>query len=153
MDDTLTRLDPRFKRVMMIQSGIFSLFLLGAGIIGDLAIDGLPPVFTIAALILGIGLTFVLPIRRYRSRGYSMDDDRLRTVQGVWNHWDILVPFTRVQHLDVHQGPLERANGISTLVLHTAGTENSSVALPGLAYEDAIAMRDTIRDMVQARSQ
>ena len=153
MDDTLTKLDPRYRRVMMIQSGLFSLFLLGAGIIGDVIVDGLPPIFSIAALVLAVLLTFVLPTRRYRARGYAMDEHRLRTVQGVWNHWDIVVPFTRVQHLDVHQGPVERANGIATLVLHTAGTDNSSVTLPGLAYEDAIAMRDAIRDLVQARSQ
>jgi uncharacterized protein len=58
-------------------------------------------------------------------------------------------PFGRVQHIDVHRGPLERFYGLATLVLHTAGNHNASVALPGLAHEDALAMREEIRAHVK----
>ena len=154
MDDTdnLTRLDPRFRRVLMIRALIWGAILVTAAIIADVALDDFPNVIWIPAVVLSCVLAGYLPLRRYSSRGYHMGEEMLRTVQGVWNHWDIVVPFGRVQHLDVHQAPLERANGIATLVLHTAGTEASSVSLEGLAYEDAIAMRDHIRDVVQARS-
>ena len=154
MDDTenLTRLDPRFRRVLVIRALIWGAVLLTAAVIADIAFDQFPNVLWIAAVLFALFQSGFLPSRRYRARGYQMTDDQLRTVQGVWNHWDITVPFGRVQHLDVHQGPLERANGIATLILHTAGTEASSVSLEGLAYEDAIAMRDRIRDVVQARS-
>lgn len=154
MDDIheLTRLDPRYRRVLVIKALIWAAILIPAALIADFALDDFPNVIWIAPVLLAIVQAGVLPGRRYRSRGYAMNADQLRIVQGVWNHWDITVPFGRVQHLDVHQGPLERANGIATLVLHTAGTQASSVALEGLAYEDAIAMRDTIRDEVQARS-
>ena len=150
--DALTRLDPRYRRVMMISGAMTSALILAAALIADQALDALPDYLWLGALVIGAVLTFVLPSRRYASRGYRIDADQLRTVQGVWNHWDTIVPFTRVQHLDVHQGVLERGNGIATLVLHTAGTEGSSVQLAGLAYEDAIAMRDAIRDRVQALS-
>ena len=60
-----------------------------------------------------------------------------------------MVPFGRVQHIDVHQGPIERAYGLATLVLHTAGTHNASVALPGLGHDDALAMREDIRAHVK----
>lgn len=148
----LTKLDPRFRRVLIIRALIWGLLLIPAALVADFALDEFPNVLWIPAVLLTLFLAGFLPFRRYRSRGYRMGEEELRTVQGVWSHWDITVPFGRVQHLDVHQGPLERANGIATLVLHTAGTEGASVSLEGLAYEDAIAMRDTIRDVVQARS-
>jgi hypothetical protein len=59
------------------------------------------------------------------------------------------VPFGRVQHIDVEKGPVERYYGLATLVLHTAGTHNASVSLPGLAEEDALAMREAIRAKIR----
>ena len=73
-------------------------------------------------------------------------------VRGLWWRRDITVPFGRVQHLDVTQGPLERLFGLGTLVLHTAGNHNSSVALPGLAHAQALTMRDAIRAHVALHS-
>jgi membrane protein YdbS with pleckstrin-like domain len=56
-----------------------------------------------------------------------------------------VVPLRRVQHLDVAQGPLERAFGVTRLVLHTAGTMNSQIVLPGLTRATAEGIRDEIR--------
>ena len=159
MDDTalpdpetpdLTPLDPRYKRLLRIAGAIYALILLGAATIAEIALDGYAGVFWAPALILGGLLVFGLPGRRYRSRGYRLGADDLRVVKGVWFHSDITVPLGRVQHIDVAQGPIERANGLATLVLHTAGTDNSSVSLEGLAHEDAAAMRDTVREVMRA---
>ena len=59
------------------------------------------------------------------------------------------MPFGRVQHIDVDQGPLERAFHLATLTVHTAGSHNASVSLPGLAHEDAVAMREEIRAAIR----
>ena len=56
-----------------------------------------------------------------------------------------VVPFGRVQHIDVAQGPIERSFGLATLILHTAGTRGASVPLPGLLFDEAERMRDRIR--------
>ena len=90
-------------------------------------------------------LVIRVPLRRYRARGYHQGDDRLRVVRGFLTRFDTVVPFGRVQHIDVRQGALERAYGLATLVLHTAGNHNASVVLPGLLREDAMAMREAIR--------
>ncbi len=74
-----------------------------------------------------------------------MAAQRLRVVRGLWWRSDSMVPFGRVQHIDVDRGPLERYYGLATLTVHTAGTHGASVHLPGLLHDDALAMRDTIR--------
>jgi membrane protein YdbS with pleckstrin-like domain len=95
-------------------------------------------------------LVVFLPWRRYSARGYLMGADRLRVARGVMFRKDTVVPFGRVQHIDVERGPLERYYGLATLVLHTAGTHNASIRLPGLGEEDAVAMREAIRDRIAA---
>ena len=62
---------------------------------------------------------------------------------------DTIVPFVRVQHIDVGQGPIERWFGLSHLIVHTSGTHNSTVTLPGLPSDRAAAMRETIRRHIQ----
>src|SRR3546814_15781801 len=62
---------------------------------------------------------------------------------------DTIVPFVRVQHIDVGQGPVERLFSLSHLIVHTSGTHNSTVTLPGLRADLAAAMRETIRRHIQ----
>tara|TARA_B100000678_G_scaffold158800_1_gene132703 strand:+ start:59 stop:580 length:522 start_codon:yes stop_codon:yes gene_type:complete len=112
------------------------------------------PNFLIAgpvALIL-IWLVVFLPHRRYAARGHAMSDDRLRVVKGLLFHSDTIVPFGRVQHIDVDRGPIERYYGLATLQLYTAGSHGDVVSLPGLAHEDALEMRETIRAHIKRES-
>ncbi len=153
--EPLTQLDPAYKTVVRIEGMLTLLPILIAAAVLGIA-DVLPSPWTWAPLIVpalvAIVLVILLPMKRYLSRGYHMSDDRLRVVKGVMFHADTVVPFSRVQHLDVEQGPLERAFGIARLILHTAGTHNSSVTLPGLAHADAVAMREDIRAHVKRES-
>ena len=148
-DEPLTKLDPAYVTVMRIQTLLFALpFVAGAlaAEVQGLLFAGafLVPVVLVFAL-----LAIMVPLRRFNARGYDMGADRLRVVRGLMFRADTVVPFSRVQHIDVEQGPLERAFGISRLILHTAGTHNASVTLPGLKHEDAVAMREEIRAHVK----
>jgi uncharacterized protein len=78
-----------------------------------------------------------------------MEAEELHIAQGVWTRIETVVPLARVQHIDVSQGPIERGFGVCRLVLHTAGTMNSRVVLPGLARATAERMRDEIRARIR----
>lgn len=107
----------------------------------DARIYGVPAlVFALSVLALTS-----LPERRWQRWGYAMRDTQLRIVRGWLFRTDTIVPYNRMQHIDIAQGPIERLCGVSSLVVHTAGTHNSTVSLPGLSPADAAAMRDTIR--------
>jgi membrane protein YdbS with pleckstrin-like domain len=136
--DALTPLHPNYVKVVRLGTLVLE------------SADALPRGAFLAPVLLGVLYLFIrVPLRRYQARGYQLGADRLRVVRGLLFRSDTVVPFGRVQHIDVHQGPLERAYGLATLVLHTAGTHNASVALPGLAHADATAMREDIRAHVQ----
>jgi membrane protein YdbS with pleckstrin-like domain len=145
----LTRLDPRYPRLLRLGVLLWLLpFLIGAIVLEAAAMPF--PGLALAPVVLVGGYALLrIPLRRYEARGYHMGADRLRVVKGLLFHVDTVVPFGRVQHLDVEQGPLERLYGLATLTLHTAGTHNASVALPGLAHETALEMREAIRAHVR----
>jgi hypothetical protein len=147
--DALTPLHPNYVKLVRLTALLFALPPVIVALI--LETRGLLPRGAILAPVglLALWLVIRAPLRRYHARGFQMGEDRLRVVRGLLFNSDTVVPFGRVQHIDVHQGPLERAYGLGTLVLHTAGNHNASVALPGLAHGDALAMREDIRAHVK----
>ena len=142
----LTPLHPNHVKVLRINALLLSLPFGAGALVLEFATDFLRtgtiilPVLVVAAL-----AVLRVPLRRYHAKGYDMGADRLRVVRGLLFRSDTVVPFGRVQHIDVDAGPIERAYGLATLTLHTAGSHNASVHLPGLANEDAMAMREEIR--------
>ena len=148
-EDPLTPLHPNYVKVVRLATLLFALPFVVAALGFEVA--GVLPrgAFLVPVLLLALWLIIRTPLRRYHARGYQMGDDRLRVVRGLIFRADTVVPFGRVQHIDVHQGPIERAYGLGTLVLHTAGTHNASVSLPGLGHGDAMTMREEIRAHVK----
>lgn len=148
-NEGLTPVDPAYVKVMRIEAvGASIPFVVGAIVLESRGFL-FTGAFLVPVVLLAMLLILMVPLRRYNARGYDMADDRLRVARGLLFRKDTVVPFSRVQHIDVLQGPLERAFGIGRLVLHTAGTHNASVLLPGLNYERASEMREEIRAHVK----
>jgi len=80
----------------------------------------------------------------FKHFSYAMTDYGLYINQGVFWRRKIIVPRNRVQHTDVIQGPLERKFDLAQLVVHTAGTRNASVKLPGISHETAERLRESL---------
>ncbi len=145
----LTPLNPAYVTTTRIASALVYLpFLVGAGVLEYAQL--LPPggVF-VPVFLLYIFVAFVVPARKYRHWGYDMGLDRLRIVRGYMFFRDTVVPFGRIQHIDVEQGPIDRRYDLATLTVHTAGNHNSTVTLPGLLHADALSMRETIRAAIR----
>ena len=147
--DALTPLHPNYVKVVRLATLVAALPFVVTALVLEFAGTLPHGSFLAPVLLLVLWLIIRVPLRRYQARGYQLGPDRLRVVRGLLFRSDTVVPFGRVQHIDVHQGPIARAYGLGTLVLHTAGTHNASVSLPGLAHADALAMREEIRAHVR----
>jgi uncharacterized protein len=158
---TWRALDPRhvayLHTVRGIRVGVEALVLL---VFAPVAFaDGwLTPAFlavlvgSLVALVLFDGALAVwLPPVQWRRASWRIDDLGIEIRTGVWWRSCVAVPRTRIQHLDVAQGPVQRRFGLGTLVLHTAGTFSASVALDGLAHETAMALRDDLAAWTKAQ--
>ncbi len=82
------------------------------------------------------------PPIEHRHASYRVDRLGIRIRRGVLWRREISVPVSRVQHIDVSQGPLERSYGLGTLVIYTAGAEFARVSLHGLDHSTALRIRD-----------
>ena len=147
-------LDPRIIDVRQTV-GLITAAILSAGGLLALGSTGLAmrPSWTTVALGAGGWLTMSAllawwlwrwPGIAYRYASYRIDDAGIEIRRGVVWRSIINVPRSRVQHTDVSQGPIERSHELSTLIIHTAGTEHARVGLPGLARPVAIALRDQL---------
>lgn len=149
----MSPLHPGQLWVLRVRAALTAAALLVAVLIGDFGPLRETPVpagfVTGIAVLLLAWWVIVIPGRRYRSWGYEMGEDELQIRHGIWTRKRTVVPFGRVQHIDVAQGPIERRFGVGTLILHTAGTRTSEVTLPGLGYEEAGRMRDQIRAQIR----
>jgi uncharacterized protein len=81
---------------------------------------------------------------RWRRTRWSLDVQGLRVRHGLLWRTEVLVPRSRVQHLDIERGPLERQFGLATLVVHTAGSQTTALRQAGLADADAVMLRDAM---------
>lgn len=124
--------------------------LIGAGLgmgIGALAhgfFDTPIWIGPIAGVLLGALYGAWLGGRRHGYYRWKLDDEGFAVRKGRMWQSETHVPATRVQHLDVKRGPLERGRQLATLVIHTAGTRLESIKVPCLDYGDAEALRATL---------
>jgi membrane protein YdbS with pleckstrin-like domain len=147
--DELTPLHPNYVKVARLAAILMT--IPPVIILGVWEILGIVPHGLVSVPVLLLLAWFIIraPLKRYAARGYQMGDDRLRVVRGLMWRKDTVVPFGRVQHIDVERGPIERRYGLATLVVHTAGTHNASVSLPGIGEDDALRMREAIREKIR----
>ncbi|MEL1263088.1 PH domain-containing protein [Pseudoxanthomonas putridarboris] len=83
-------------------------------------------------------------VRRHRRTSWKLDGEGFAVRRGNWWRNETLIPISRVQHLDLKRGPLERGMKLATLVVHTAGTRMAALSLSGLDTVDAERLRDTL---------
>ena len=140
--ETAYRAVLRTRTVLSWLPLVIGALVLDNFVLEDSAFRGIP---SLVVATLAIASIAVVPQRIWRRLGYRLGDRMLRIVRGWLFHTDTVVPFVRVQHIDVARGPLDKLFGTASLIVHTAGTHNSVVTLPGLAPDDALSLRDTIR--------
>ncbi len=102
----------------------------------------------LALLVLIPLINILLIFRRYRALGYAEREEDFMVRRGVLFHRIQATPYGRIQSAEVYSGPIERAFGLWSLHLRTAGT-HSSIHLPGLDKPTA----DRLREELVARGQ
>ncbi len=104
-----------------------------------------PYIFTLIALVMAF--IYVSEIKGFKHVGYAV-----RTHDIIYKHgwlWRsiVAVPFNRIQHIEVHQGPIDRLFDLSSIILYTAG--GSDVEIEGLLPDKA----NSIKAYVMSKNQ
>jgi uncharacterized protein len=89
--------------------------------------------------------------RRVRAWAYCERDDDLLVQRGVMFSRLSVVPYGRMQFIDVIAGPIERAFGLATVRMHTAAAA-SDARIPGLSQDEAARLRDHLAELGEAKA-
>ena len=108
------------------------------------------PFTPLASLALG-AIAWGVVGRRFRSWGYAEREDDLLVRRGVMFARLSVVPYGRMQFIDVTAGPLERAFSRATVRLHTAAAATDA-RIPGLEREEAARLRDRLAELGEAQA-
>ena len=141
------RLPPAAGVVRGIAGAIAGLVVGGpAGFFATRAIDGfgIRLLLLLAIIMAAAAAGAWIGRARWRRTRRPIASSFHRVRRGLLWHVEVLVPRSRVQHLDVERGPLERHFGLATLVVHTAGSQTQALRQSGLADGDAVALRDAL---------
>jgi len=139
-------LPPRARSLFRVTDALLLAVLLGfAGALSASVLDfDLAAALGFAGIVAGLGLGLATGGYRHRRTQWVLDEEGFAVARGRWWRRETRVPATRVQHLDLKHGPLERRWRLATLVVHTAGSKFGALSLSGLDAGDAEALRDRL---------
>jgi membrane protein YdbS with pleckstrin-like domain len=147
---TWSRVSPRLARMRRVL--LFALLVPLAGIVVGVGFAS-----TVAALVIGVvGVVLLVWAwfavgRNLRSWGYLERDDDLLVTHGAMFKKLTVVPYGRMQLVDVKAGPIERAFGLVRVKLHTAAA-TTDAEVCGLTPDIAAALRDRLTALGEAHA-
>jgi membrane protein YdbS with pleckstrin-like domain len=142
-------LDPRVRLVWISGALITAVLLGGMVSVGSVLVFGQAWPGGLATATLAV-LGSVHALLRYRSWSYEVRADSLYLERGVFTRVSTVVPYVRIQHVDVSRGPIERLVGLATTVVYTAGSRGADVSVPGLTPEDAEGLQRRLKRLAIA---
>jgi membrane protein YdbS with pleckstrin-like domain len=105
----------------------------------------------VAIVILGGCSADAIAGRRVRAWGYTERADDLLVRRGVMFRRLSVIPYGRMQYVEVTAGPFERAFGLATVQMHTAAAA-SDARVPGLPADEAARLRDQLTSLGEAHA-
>jgi hypothetical protein len=138
--------------VRQLQLGAMTLLVVLPVAIGLLAAGDRTAAAVSAAAVLAIAVIFYGALHgRYRAWGYAERQDDLLVRRGVLVRRLSVVPYGRMQFVDVTAGPVDRIFRLATVQLHTAAAATDA-RIPGLTVEEAHRLRDRLAALGEAQA-
>ncbi len=124
---------------------------VAAGIAAGLTFGAVAAVLAIAVVLAGALAALWFVRNRFRSWTYQERDEDLIVERGVLIHRLSVVPYGRMQFVDVSAGPVDRVFRLATVKLHTAAAA-SDARIPGLERDEAARLRDRLAALGEAKA-
>ena len=146
------RVSPRLATARRMGAVAMALLVGAAGVGVSVAAGGPEWGFLVVLVVLaGLGWVSWVIGRQVRAMGYVERADDLLVVSGVMFRRLVIVPYGRMQLVDVTAGPLDRRFGIAKVQLHTAAATTDAV-IAGLPTDQAARLRDHLAALGEQRS-
>ncbi len=145
---------PNLLKSMIAKRIIFILVLASAGSIYYFIQPYIELSFWRLSLIyLGIVLlAFVLIFvakAYFRRKKFKIAEKNVSFQEGLFYQKETVVPFARIQHIEIDEGPLERFFKIATLSIYTAGDSGRDLKISGLELVRAQEIKSYISNFIK----
>ena len=142
------------QRLLAMRRSEIAIATVFAAVIAVFASVAAPAAVRIAVFA-GIALCAVIgeriASRRYKSWGYCERSRDLLVRRGVLIQRLTVVPYGRMQLVDVSAGAAERVFGLATIRLHTSAAATHA-RIPGLAPDEATRLRDRLSELGETQA-
>ena len=139
----------RARRLLLLVVGLP--LTVAGGVVTGLFVSAIAGVAVAIVVAAAVGWVGWLLWRRYRAWAYAERGDDLLVRRGVMFRRLTVVPYGRMQFVDVTAGPVDRLFGLATVQLHTAAAATDA-RIPGLDRETAGRLRDALASLGEAQS-
>lgn len=134
-DEAFVPVDPRYLRASLLAiAATATIVAIGGSLIASQSEEPWSVAALTGGLLALLGLRALFRTMEVRRLAYQVRAHDLSMRSGVITHRTSSLPFARVQHVRIHRGAIERALGLATLHVSSAGP---NIAIPGLADADA----------------
>ena len=146
------RPSPRLLTLRRWQVGVVAVVCLVVGVGVCLAVhESLVAGAVAAAVVVGAAVALFLVDRRVRAWGFAERDEDLLVRRGVMFRRLAVIPYGRMQYVEVTAGPFERSVGLATVQMHTAAAA-SDARIPGLPAAEAARLRDQLTSLGESQA-
>ncbi|MFC8924087.1 PH domain-containing protein [Cellulosimicrobium sp. NPDC057127] len=145
-----SRVSPRLATARLLSAGIVLGVLAVAAVVLLLVLDQWWPWILLGLVVVQAVWTAVVVPRQVRAIGYAERDDDLLIRTGILFRTLVVVPYGRMQYVDVQAGPLARRLRIAQIQLHTASA-STDATIDGLEPAEAERLRDRLASRGEAR--
>ena len=143
-DGAGSALDPRARSLWALMAAVAG-GVVGIGVaIGLLIVEG-PWWAGLLVAVVGVPAGIVGARLEWRSWRWHDGPLALELRHGVLFRASSYIPYRRIQQIDLERGPLDRAFGLTQLVVHTASA-TTDAHIPGLHADDATRLRHHLLD-------
>ncbi len=143
----------RFLNKKLISRFIYFVPLFIGAVVFTVLVDDMPYkwiAFPVLIVLLGLSLFFAY--KEYFVRGYVLRELDITYRHGWIFHYETTVPFNRIQHTEIKDGPIDRLFNLCELEIYTAGGSSSDLNLSGLDPDDAHRLKEFISKKTAAHA-
>ncbi|MGB3467188.1 MAG: PH domain-containing protein [Cyclobacteriaceae bacterium] len=141
------KLDSGYMWVMLIRTNVLYLLVTCSALLflfikADLTFEVWLYIVS-AWFVLWLLANALIPFK-YRSKGYGLRQHDIIYKTGLWWKKRVIVPFNRIQHCEVKQGPFSKIFGLKSLTVYTAGGGSSDLKVSGVPESKAEQLKEFV---------
>ncbi|MEM9303061.1 MAG: PH domain-containing protein [Pseudomonadota bacterium] len=102
------------------------------------------------SLLLAAGLVPLI-LAQARVKAFAVREHDVALRSGLYFRKTVILPYNRIQHAEVSQGPLQRRFGLASLKIFTAGGTSVDLRIDGLEAQRAEDLREYVLERAAGR--